>query len=245
MRYGSDFRLFLAVGGPTGALVGESCPLGLYARPMGKNTTRLHIFRHGQVADPWPGMIYGCLDVPLSEEGHRQALWAARSLQGVELGAVISSGLQRAEASAAHLRAERDLDRRDEKRLVEIDRGSWAGLTPEQVNERQPGGFQAWTTSAGLLAPPGGETIQVMAERVGPKLLELAEEHAGSTIAIVAHMWVVRIALCMGLGRPWQDTAQLRVGTGARTDFEWTAADGLRFLGADAPEGSGVEIDAG
>lgn len=84
-----------------------------------------------------------------------------------------------------------------------------------------------------------------MAKRVAPKLLELAEEHAGSTIAIVAHMWVVRIALCMGLGRPWQDTAQLRVGTGARTDFEWTPADGLRFLGADAPEGSGVEIHAG
>ena len=213
-----------------------------YGVAMPNPATRIHLFRHGQVAQVWQGMIYGRLDVPLSETGLEQARWAACSLEGVALGAVISSGLERAETSAAHLRLGRDLSRRDEPDLLEIDRGSWAGLSPEQVNHNNPGGFEAWKASGGLLTPPGGETVQAMATRVSACLLRLAEEHTGSTIAIVAHMWVLRIALCMGLDRPWQDTARMQVGPGVRADFQWTPDGGLGFLGVEAPEGSEVEL---
>lgn len=209
---------------------------------MADRPTRIHLFRHGQVADPWPGLIYGQLDVPLSDIGHEQAQWAGASLEGISLDAVISSGLSRAEASAAHIREGRDLTRRDEPDLIEIDRGAWAGLSPTEVEELHPGGFAAWKTSGGLLAPPGGETIQIMASRVAPRLESLASEFQGRTIAIVAHMWVVRIALCMGLGRPWQDTAQMLVGTGARTDYVWQPQAGWTFIGAKTPDGSAVEI---
>ena len=213
-----------------------------YGVAMPNSATRIHLFRHGQVTQAWQGMIYGRLDVPLSETGLEQARWAASSLEDVALGAVISSGLQRAETSAAQLRQGRDLPRRDEPDLLEIDRGSWAGLSPQQVNRNNPGGFEAWKASGGLLTPPGGETVQVMAMRVSTCLLSLAEEYAGSTIAIVAHLWVLRIALCMGLSRPWQDTPRMQVGPGVRTDFEWTPGVGLRFLGVEAPEGSEVKL---
>lgn len=216
----------------------------LYGESMADTPTRIHLFRHGEVAAPWPGLIYGQLDVPLSEVGMEQARWAAQSLDGVNLGAVISSGLSRAEASAAHLRADRPLHRRDEPDLLEIDRGSWAGMSPSEVDEIQAGGFLAWQASGGLLAPPGGETIQVMAARVAPKLHDLAEEFQGQTVAIVAHMWVVRIALCLGLKRPWQDAPKMRVGTGARTDFDWAPETGMLYRGAQAPQGSSIEISA-
>lgn len=205
--------------------------------------TVLHVFRHGAVAAPWPGRVYGRLDVPLSEEGLEQAAWGAMSLAGVELRAVVSSGLPRAEETARRLRASRGLERQDHPGLLEIDRGAWAGLGPEEIEARTPGAFTAWKRSGGVLAPPGGETLQAMAERVVPVLLELAEQNQGTRVAVAAHMWVVRIAVSVGLGRPLQRAAGILVGTGARCDLGWLPGQGFQLLGAVAPEGSALTVD--
>jgi broad specificity phosphatase PhoE len=205
--------------------------------------TVLHVFRHGAVAAPWPGRVYGRLDVPLSDEGLDQAAWGARSLEGLELRAVVSSGLPRAEETARLLRGSRGLPRQDRPELLEIDRGAWAGLGPEEIEAQTPGAFAAWQRSGGVLAPPGGETLQVMAGRVVPALTELAELNPGGRVAVAAHMWVVRIAVSMGLDRPLQRAAGIRVGTGARCDLAWSRAEGFRLLGAVAPEGSALTVD--
>ena len=205
--------------------------------------TLLHLFRHGAVAQPWPGRVYGRLDVPLSEEGRAQAAWGAASLEGVELASVVSSGLPRAEETAALLRAPRGLARRDEPAFLEICRGDWAGLGPDEIDAHRPGAFQAWKRSGGVLAPPGGETLQHMADRVLPALNGLAEEFAGQRVAIAAHMWVLRIAVSAGLGRPLQRAAGVLVGTGARCDLAWSPGQGWFLLGADAPEGSALTVD--
>lgn len=213
------------------------------ARDLEAGSTVIHLFRHGAVASPWHGRIYGRMDVPLSEEGHEQAAWSAASLDGLQLAVVVSSGLPRAEETARLLREPRGLERRDDADLLEIDRGRWAGLAPEEVEALTPGAFTAWKRSGGVLAPPGGETLQVMASRVVPALEGLAERHPGRRVAVAAHMWVLRIAACVGLRRPLQRAASVEVGTGARLDLTWTGADGLRVHGAAAPEGSGLTVD--
>ena len=212
-------------------------------RDLAGGATVVHLFRHGAVAAPWHGRIYGRMDVPLSEEGHEQAAWSAASLDGLDLATVVSSGLPRAEATARLLRESRALQRQDEPALLEIDRGRWAGLAPEEVEALTPGAFTAWKRSGGVLAPPGGETLQVMASRVVPALEGLARRYPGRRVAVAAHMWVLRIAACAGLRRPLQRAASVEVGTGARLDLTWTAADGLRVHGAAAPEGSGLTVD--
>ena len=61
--------------------------------------------RHGEVDAAWHGRIYGALDIPLSEQGKREAERVAHALAGTPLAAVVSSGLARTEHLASGLRA--------------------------------------------------------------------------------------------------------------------------------------------
>ena len=97
-------------------------------------TCRFYLVRHGAVAAPWDGRIYGDLDVPLSALGREEARLAAERLSDLPLDAVLSSGLERAEYGASLMRAARDSERRDEPALREIHRGAWKGLDRAELD---------------------------------------------------------------------------------------------------------------
>jgi broad specificity phosphatase PhoE len=201
------------------------------------STTRVYLVRHGQVAREWAGRIYGDLDVPLAAVGEEQARAAAERLDGVELNAVISSGLARAEFGAALLRTARGLERRDRPALRELERGAWRGRTPSEVDEREDGAFTRWHTAPAELRAPGGESLSDLASRVLPELRSLAAAHAGGTIAIVAHSWVVRVALCDALGLHLDLAPRLSVRTGAIAALDLPRRAELR------PTFAGLELD--
>jgi broad specificity phosphatase PhoE len=178
--------------------------------------------------------------VPLAPAGEAEARAVAQRLQGVSLSAVISSGLARAEFGAALLRASRGLPRRDEPELREIARGSWAGVSLEELERRSPGSWQAWHRSPELARPPGGESMGDLAARVLPALDRLALEFARSAIAIVTHSWVVRTAMCEALSLPLSDAPTLDVPTGCLVAFEWPGEQGR---GAQRPSLVGFGLD--
>lgn len=184
------------------------------ARMADAATTRLFLFRHGEVAEAWRGLIYGDLDVPLSPRGEAQSRAAARRLAGVPLDAVVSSGLARAEHLAACLREERGLARRDDARLREIDRGAWRGRTPEDVDRAHEQAWSAWMDDPGERRPPGGESLSELALRVRAAIGELLCEFPGGSVAIAAHSWVVRCYACQALDAPLRCAARLVLPTG-------------------------------
>ncbi|TAJ07724.1 MAG: hypothetical protein EPO68_16075 [Planctomycetota bacterium] len=167
---------------------------------MNAPATRIHCLRHAEVDARWHGQIYGSLDVPLSSPGERDSLAAARRFDGVELAAVVSSGLARTEHLARALREPRGLARRDDARLVEIDRGAWAGLSLAELERREPGAFAAWLARPKHARPPGGESLTDVQARACAAFGELARAAEGGEIAVVAHLWVLRSAICWALG---------------------------------------------
>lgn len=177
--------------------------------------------RHGAIATEWGRRIYGCLEVPLSPAGEGEARAAAERLQDVELTAVISSGLARAEFGAALLRASRGLPRRDETELREISRGTWAGITLDELEHHSPGAWHAWHRSPELARPPGGESMHDLATRVIPTLDRLALEFAHGAVAIVTHSWVVRTVVCEALALPLSEAPTLEVPTGSLVALDW------------------------
>ncbi len=186
---------------------------------------RIHMIRHGQVDRPWPTRLYGALDVPLSERGREQSRDLAGRFRHLTLASVVSSGLERAEFAAALLRADRDLERRDDPRLAERSRGTWAGLGRDEVNRARSGAWEEFWRSEGILTPPGGETLEEVAARVLPALAELAAAHAGQTLVVVAHLWVTRVALCRTLGLPLTRCARLAIGHCQVASIDWPAKD--------------------
>lgn len=167
---------------------------------MTASATRIHCLRHAEVDARWHGQIYGPLDVPLSPGGERDSLAVARRFDGLPLAAVVSSGLARTEHMARALREPRGLERRDDRRVVEIDRGTWTGLSLAALEQREPGAFAAWLQRPKDARPPGGESLADVQRRACAAVSELARVGDGAEVALVAHLWVLRSVLCFALG---------------------------------------------
>lgn len=178
------------------------------------DATRIFLQRHGAVDSAWQGRIYGALDVPLSARGRAEGERAAERLAGIDLAAVISSGLARAEHGAACLRATRRTERIDDPALRELERGEWAGLTLSELERRSPGAWEAWGRAPDTSRPPGGESLIDLHARVRPRIAAWARPHAGRALAIVTHGWVIRVLVCEALGLSLARARHLDVRTG-------------------------------
>lgn len=55
-----------------------------------------YFMRHGETEWNQSGLVQGCINIPLNDEGIEQAYQAAQKLKGISIGAIISSPLQRA-----------------------------------------------------------------------------------------------------------------------------------------------------
>lgn len=184
-------------------------------------TTRLLLARHGEVDEAHRGTIYGRLDVPLSAVGLGQSAALAAALADTPLDAVVSSGLSRAEAAAALARRGRGLPRQDDPRLVELDRGRWAGQGLAALASEDPEGFARWGATRGALRAPGGEAPEELQARVVPALTDWAARHPGGTVLVVAHLWVVRAAVAWALGLPMAVSPRIGLQPGGLVALDW------------------------
>ncbi|MSR63213.1 MAG: histidine phosphatase family protein [Planctomycetes bacterium] len=176
--------------------------------------TKVYLLRHGEVDEAWRDRVYGALDVPLSQGGVREAERAARTLSEVDLRAVISSGLSRAEHGAERLRASRELQRIEDPELRELERGAWAGVEVGELERREPDAWQAWFRAPSRVRPLGGENLEDLLRRVLPRIWYWARIHEGMNIAVVTHGWVVRVLVCHALGASLDLAPRLDVRTG-------------------------------
>lgn len=191
---------------------------------MSPTFTKLLVARHGEVHGRWRRSIYGRLDVELSDVGLEQSRRLGRELSGVPLDAVVSSGLQRAEAAAAavrELQSGTQLGRIDDPRFIELDRGDWAGRTVDELEQAEPDAYARWITQRGAVRAPGGESPSDVALRVLPAFDEWASRCPGGTVLIVAHLWVVRSAVAAALGLPMERSGSLSLPPGGICSFLW------------------------
>jgi broad specificity phosphatase PhoE len=95
-----------------------------------------------------------------------------------------------------------------EPRLREMCFGEWEGLTYAEIRARQPRQLQRWESDLEHAAPPGGETLLQMAERVQAAYQDIAAAHAGAGVVLVAHGGPLQMLIAQALGLPpgrfWQ-----------------------------------------
>jgi probable phosphoglycerate mutase len=155
--------------------------------------TTIHLARHGETDWNAEGRWQGHADVGLNERGREQARELAAQLAEVRFAAVYSSDLLRARETAEIVTAGRSLPITIERRLREIDVGSWQGLTNVEINERYPGQER-----------PDGETVEAFRERVLSAIEEIGRRHDGGDVLVVAHGGCARTIQRHLLGEPLQ-----------------------------------------
>ncbi len=139
------------------------------------------LVRHGETDWNLERRYQGHLDPPLNAAGRAESDKLAKALVGERIQAIYSSDLRRARETAEIVGAALGLPVLADPGLREVDLGSWAGLTRDEVAER-----------FGKSATHDGETRGEHRERVVEAVRRIAARHPGGCILIVTHGGSIR-----------------------------------------------------
>jgi|SRR5262245_34296885 len=166
----------------------------------------LYYVRHGLTDWNVEGRLQGRQDTPLNATGKEEArrcgkilrdLFARDGCTATDCG-YVSSPLVRARATMNILRATLGLAPEGyllDARLAEIAFGEWEGLTYQNILARDRDIVEAREHDKWLFRPPGGETYEEVAQRVGAWHATLDRDtvvtaHGGTARALIAFLGV-------------------------------------------------------
>lgn len=149
----------------------------------------LILVRHGQTVLNAGARLQGRGDAPLTELGRQQA---AATAAAIAPDRVVSSPLLRARETAAAFGLAVDID----DRWVELDYGELDGVPIALV---PPELWAQWRSDV-TFAPPGGESLAALGQRVRGACEELREEAATRDVVVVTHVSPVKAAVAWALG---------------------------------------------
>ncbi|HVO97971.1 MAG TPA: histidine phosphatase family protein [Bryobacteraceae bacterium] len=145
----------------------------------------LWLLRHGETAWSISGQHTSTTDLALTAEGERTAAEVGKRLAGRKFSAVYSSPMARAlETCRLSGYAEGAIVTAD---LCEWNYGKYEGLTTPEIQKTAPG-WTVWTA-----APPGGETIDQVAERARAVIHAAIDAAPDGDVAIFGHGHMLRV----------------------------------------------------
>ena len=180
---------------------------------------RLILVRHGETGWNAQRRYQGWSDLPLNKVGLQQADALAAHLADEQIGASYTSDLERAMQTAQCIAERHGQPVIADLRLREISFGDWEGLTFDEIRTRWPEEVDAWLGDSLHVAPPGGETLAQVAERVQGALDDIDGENAGQTVLLVSHGGPLRVLLCLALGLDAQAHWRFRLDTASVSEL--------------------------
>ena len=165
--------------------------------------------RHGETEWSRDRRHTGRTDIPLTENGRRQAAVLRDALAGRSFARVLSSPLSRAldtcrEAGLGD-QAELTTD------LYEWDYGEYEGITTAEIRTGRPG-WNLWRDGC-----PGGESAEDVGRRVDRVLASLADQEGDA--ALFAHGHVLRVLTARWLGLGPEKGALFKLDTGTLSEL--------------------------
>jgi len=166
--------------------------------------TRFFLIRHAIVEPSARVMMYGDMDVSVcaltmaAETAAYQ--WLASRLPPGARWFHTPLSRTRATAQAIFAGGYEEVELSVEPRFAEQHLGQWQGITHEAMTELLNDPPHPFWPHGAFERPPGGESLQdVIQQRVGPALEELAERLSGMDVVIVAHGGSIRAAIAHAL----------------------------------------------
>jgi broad specificity phosphatase PhoE len=167
--------------------------------------------RHGETEWSRDRRHTGRTDIPLTDQGRRQATELGARLEGREFAKVLVSPLSRAVDTCRLAGLGDGAERRSE--LLELDYGEAEGLTTAQMREHVPG-WTVWTHDT-----RGAETLEQVATRLEPLVAELRV--TDGDVAVFAHGHVLRVLAALWIDLSPRGGARLALATGKLSTLGW------------------------
>ena len=180
--------------------------------------TELWLIRHGETTWSAEGRHTGRTDIPLTENGRRQAAVLGKALAGTKFAAVRCSPLLRAKETCeiAGFGSVAEVD----EGLREWDYGVYEGRTSQDIQAEIPG-WSVWKD-----AIVGGETVEQVGARADGVIARALSAAGPQTdqvarVALFAHAHILRILAARWIGLGPRGGSLFALGTGSVSVLGW------------------------
>ncbi len=160
----------------------------------------LFLIRHGETAWNSEGIFRGQSDVPLNDNGLKQAKATADYLKSVDFTAVYCSPLSRARQTADAICLDRIIKPSPVNDFTDISFGPWEGKSFTELESRYPEAIKIWRENPEKHKLPGAETLSEAMGRSFGQMKQLAQKNQGNSIAIVSHRVILKLLILAALG---------------------------------------------
>jgi probable phosphoglycerate mutase len=192
--------------------------------------TRIIAIRHGETAWNVNTRLQGHLDIELNTKGLWQAGQVAQALADEPIDAVYASDLRRAWQTALAIADATGAPLVAMPGLRERGFGTFEGKTYAEIAAEWPEQSELWRKRVPDWAPPGGESLVALRERVASTVDALAAQHVGEQVVLVAHGGVMDMLYRLATGQELQAPRSWQLGNAAINRLLWTP-DGLTLVG--------------
>jgi probable phosphoglycerate mutase len=203
-------------------------------------STRILAIRHGETAWNVDTRIQGQLDIDLNDTGRWQAQRVGHALAEEPIAAVYSSDLKRAFDTARAIAespkrlalngANATLNVKAHTGLRERHFGHLQAQTWTQIETGWPEDAKLWRNRDPDWSPIGGESLVVLRARIAQCVAELASQHVGEQIVMVAHGGVMDVLYRLATNQDTQAPRTWHLGNAAINRLLWTP-QGLSLVG--------------
>ena len=152
--------------------------------------------RHGQATNNTKRVLAGRTPgVPLTEKGVDQAENAAKFLEEMNVSAIYSSPIERAQDTAEIIGKHNSVDVRIDDRLIELDMGKFTGMPYDEIFSSHGNVFMKFYNGELEIAHNGVETFADVKKRVLGMVDHIIENHADENVVLVTHMDPIKAML--------------------------------------------------
>ena len=176
---------------------------------------KIYLVRHGETNWNRQLRYQGQGDIPLNEEGCRQAKCIADYLAREKIETVYSSPLSRARETAALVAEKHCLELFVENGLMEIDFGEWEGRSYNELKKEEQDFAERWFYNPDTITIPGGESYSSFKVRVLDGYERI--RHTDKNIAVVTHAGVIRVIVATVLDMPAANITRLKLSPASLT----------------------------
>jgi 2,3-bisphosphoglycerate-dependent phosphoglycerate mutase len=206
-------------------------------------STRVIAVRHGETAWNVDTRIQGQLDIALNDTGLWQARRVAQALEDEPIAAIYASDLARAWRTAQEIAQPRGIDITADPGLRERAFGMFEGRTFADIDAALPLQARLWRTRDPEFTPEGGESLITFRERVTSTAAQIAAQHPGELVVMVAHGGVMDVLYRAATRQDLQAPRTWELGNAAINRLLWTP-QGFTLVGwADTAHLSGDQLD--
>jgi probable phosphoglycerate mutase len=188
------------------------------------------LIRHGETAWNRERRMQGHIDIPLNDEGRRQARAVGLALAGEPPQAIVASDLQRARDTAQAIADVHQLPLQLSDALRERCYGAFEGMTYKEIGERYPEAMRQWKARDLHARFPAGErnaeTLHEFHHRCVSAVTDIARRYDSGKLVIVAHGGVLDCLYRAATGMALDAERNFSIINAAINRLHW---DGSRF----------------